>query len=167
MREFGKGGFSLKRAPRRLRLVYGGFLVLTAIGFATQFGFEIGRIGVTPAAIATFYRGSESGDVMVFPKTAAQLLEVTHAHAFVMAIVFLILAHLFVSTSAPETLKMVVLTVAFVGTVGDLMSPWLVRYGAASCAWIALGSWIAQGAGNLVLLVVSSWECLSGQENGS
>src|SRR3989454_8539134 len=161
MREFGKGGFSLKRAPRRLRLVYGGFLVLTAIGFATQFGFEIGRIGVTPAAIATFYRGSESGDVMVFPKTAAQLLEVTHAHAFVMAIVFLILAHLFVSTSAPETLKMVVLTVAFVGTVGDLMSPWLVRYGAASCAWLALGSWIAQGAGNLVLLVVSSWECRS------
>ena len=62
---------------------------------------------------------------------------------------------------------MVVLTVAFVGTVGDLMSPWLVRYGAASCAWLALGSWIAQGAGNLVLLVVSSWECLSGQENGS
>src|SRR6266478_159755 len=105
MREFGKGGFSLKRAPRRLRLVYGGFLVLTAIGFATQFGFEIGRIGVTPAAIATFYRGSESGDVMVFPKTAAQLLEVTHAHAFVMAVVFLILAHLFAATSIPEPVK--------------------------------------------------------------
>src|SRR5690348_12018195 len=81
MREFGKGGFSLRSAPRRLRFVYAGFLVLTAIGFATQFGFEIGRIGLTPAAIATFYRGSESGDVMIFPKTAAQLLEVTHAHA--------------------------------------------------------------------------------------
>src|SRR6266568_9096927 len=93
-------------------------------------------------------------------------MAITHAHAFVMAIVFLILAHLFVSTSAPETLKMVVLTVAVVGTVGDLMSPWLVRYGAASCAWIALGSWIAQGAGNLVLLGVSGWECLRGQENG-
>src|SRR5207245_11753892 len=90
MREFGKGGFSLKRAPRRLRLVYAGFLVLTAIGFATQFGFEIGRIGVTPAAIATFYRGTESGDVMGFPKTAAQLLEVTAAHAFGTAIAYLI-----------------------------------------------------------------------------
>lgn len=167
MREFGKGGFSLRSAPRRLRFVYAGFLVLTAIGFATQFGFEIGRIGLTPVAIATFYRGSESGDVMIFPKTAAQLLEVTHAHAFVMAVVFLILAHLFVSTSAPATLKTVVLTVAFAGTVGDLISPWLVRYGTASFAWIALGSWIAQGAGNLVLLGVSGWECVSGQDNAS
>src|SRR2546426_9910894 len=98
MREFGKGGFSLKRAPRRLRLVYGGFLVLTAIGFATQFGFEIGRIGVTPAAIATFYRGSESGDGMVFPKTAAPPLKGTHAPAVAMAHVFLLLPHRLVST---------------------------------------------------------------------
>lgn|SRR5215510_8198146 len=167
MREFGKGGFSLRSAPRRLRLVYAGFLVLTAIGFATQLGFEIGRIGLTPAAIATFYRGSERGDVMIFPKTAAQLLEVTHAHAFMMAVIFLILAHLFVSTSVPATLKTVVLTLTFAGTIGDLVSPWLVRYGAASCAWIALGSWIAQGAGNLVLLGISGWECLWGQANGS
>ncbi len=167
MREFGKGGFSLKRAPRRLRLIYAGFLVLAAMGFATQLGFQIGRIGLTHSAIATFYRGSESGDVMVFPKTAAQLLEVTHAHAFVMAVVFLILAHLFVSTSTPEPLKMAVLTVAFAGTVADLASPWLVRYEAASCAWIAFASWIAQGAGNLVLLAVSGWECLCGEENGS
>src|SRR2546426_10854724 len=98
MREFGKGGFSLKRAPRRLRLVYGGFLGLTTIGFATQFGFEIGRIGLTPAAIATFYRGGGSGGVMGFPKTAAQLLEATHGHAVVMGSVFLILPHPFVCT---------------------------------------------------------------------
>src|SRR5207245_11556329 len=101
MREFGKGGFSLKRAPRRLRLVYGGFLVLTAIGFATQFGFEIGRIGVTPAAIATFYRGSESGDVMVFPKTAAQLLERVGVGDLEAALGCLPLDHDFASMSAP------------------------------------------------------------------
>jgi hypothetical protein len=167
MREFAKGPFSLKRAPRKLRLIYAGFLALAAVGFATQLVVQIGRIGLTPLAIAAYYRGSESGDVMMFPKTAAQLLELTHAHAFTMAVVFLILAHLFVSTSVPEPIKTAVLTVTFIGTMGDLASPWLVRFGAASCAWIALGSWIAQGAGNLVLLGVSGWECLVGEENGS
>ena len=167
MREFAKGPFLLKRAPWKLRLIYFGFLVLVAVGFATQLGIQIGRIGLTPRAIATYYRGSESGDVMVFPKTTTQLLELTHAHAFTMAVVFLVLAHLFAATSIGGAVKAAVLVVAFAGTAGDLVSPWLVRFGAASFAWVALASWIAQGAGNLVLLGVSGWKCLIGEENGS
>jgi hypothetical protein len=160
MREFAKGPFSLKRAPAPLRVIYGAFLCMAGIGFASQLAFQIGRIGLTPGAIATYYRGSDAGEVLVFPKTFGQLLEVTHAHAFVMAIVFLILAHLFVSTSMPERLKTVVLAMAFAGTAGDLIVPWLVRYGAAGCAWLLLAAWIAQGTGSLVLLGVSGWECL-------
>lgn len=160
MREFAKAGFSLRRAPAPLRLVYGAFLALTAIGFASQLTFQIGRIGLSPGAIATYYRGSEAAEVMVFPKTFGQLLEVTHAHAFVMAIVFLILAHLFIATAVPERLKAIVLAVAFAGTAGDLVLPWLVRYGAAWCAWLLLAAWLAQAAGNFVLLGISGWECL-------
>jgi hypothetical protein len=63
-----------------------------AIGFATQLGFQVGRIGFSPEAIAAYYRGGESGGVMTFPKTFGQLLEVSHAHAFTMAVIFLILA---------------------------------------------------------------------------
>ncbi len=160
MREFAKGQFSLRRAPRSLRLIYGGFLILAGLGFFSQLGFQIGRIGVTPSAVATYYRGGERGEVMAFPKTFTQLLEVSHAHAFVMAVVFLILAHLFVATSTPERLKAAVLVLAFVGTFGDLLAPWLVRYGAPWCAWIALAAWAAQALGNLALVAVSGWECL-------
>ena len=140
--------------------------MLVAIGLVTQLGIQSGRIGLTPRAIATYYRGSESGDVMVFPKTATQLLELTHAHAFTMAVIFLVLAHLFAATSIPDPVKAVVLIVAFTGTVGDLVSPWLVRFGAAPFAWLALVWWIAQGFGNLALLGVSGWECVIGEENG-
>ncbi len=160
MREFAKGQFSLKDAPRPLRLIYAAFLVLAGLGFLTQLGFQVGRIGFTPQAIATYYRGDESGDVMAFPKTLGQLLEVTHAHAFMMAVVFLILAHLFVATSTPQRIKTIVLAVAFAGTVANLVSPWLVRYGAGWCAWIALASWIGQSVGNLALMAASGWECL-------
>jgi len=56
------------------------------------------------------------------------------------------------------------LTAAFAGLVGDLVSPWLVRYGAAACAWLVLLSWAAQDVGILVLLGVSGWECLFGED---
>ncbi len=160
MREFATGQFSLGQAPRSLRAIYGGFLILATFGFFSQLGFQIGRIGLTPAAVAVYYRGSERGEVMVFPKTFGQLLEVTHAHAFMMAVVFLILGHLFASTAAPPTFKAVVLWLAFAGTLGDLLSPWLIRYVAAWSAWVGLASWIVQGAGNGILVVVSGWECL-------
>jgi hypothetical protein len=160
VREFSKGHFRLREAPGPLRLIYGGFLLLLALGLVSQLGFQLGRIGLSPSAIAVYYRGSESNEVMAFPKTFGQLLEVTHAHAFMMAVMFLILAHLFASTAAPPTFKAVILWLAFAGTLGDLLSPWLVRYGAAWCAWIALAAWIAQGVGSGVLVAISVWECL-------
>jgi len=161
MRDFARSQFRLRQAPRSLRLIYAGFLLLAALGFATQLGFEFGRIGVTPEAIATYYRGGESGGVMTFPKTFGQLLEVSHAHAFVMAVVFLILAHLFAATATRSPVKEVVLAVAFAGLLGDLVAPWLTRYVAARWAWVALSSWIAQGLGSAVLIAVSGWECLA------
>jgi len=167
MREFGRASFSIRDAPRPLRLIYGAFLVLIGPGFLTQMGFQIGRIGVTPHAIAVYYRGSEAGDVMAFPKTFGQLLEVTHAHAFVMGITFLILAHLFVATSASTGFKAAVLAGTFVGTLGDLAGPWLVRYGAAWWAWSVLAAWALQGVGSMLLIVVSGWECLGHRRDTS
>ena len=160
MRDFGNARFSLRRAPRPLRLIYAGFLLMVAVGFVTQIAFQAGRIGVSPRAIARYYRGDETGEVMAFPKTFGQLLEITHAHAFVMAVVFLILAHLFAGTEVSDPFKAVVLALTFAGLVGDLAAPWLTRYVAAGCAWIALGSWIAEDVGLVVLVAVSAWECL-------
>src|SRR4029453_14871139 len=127
--------------PAPLRLVYAGFLALLAPGVLSQLAFHVGRIGLTPTAVATYYRGGEQGEVMVFPKTFGQLLELTHAHAFTMSVVFLILAHLFVSPPVSDRSKGGALVATFLGLFGDLTAPWLVRYGAAWCAWIALAAW--------------------------
>jgi hypothetical protein len=46
---------------------------------------------------------------MAFPKPVGHLLAVTHAHAFMMAVIFLVLAHLFVATSLRPRPKVAVL----------------------------------------------------------
>jgi hypothetical protein len=161
MREFARSHFSLAQAPRQLRLIYAGFLLLIGLGVLTQLGVQLTRIGVRPRAIATYYRGDDSGEVMAFPKTFGQLLDTTHAHAFMMAVVFLILAHLFVATPVSDPTKRVVLVVTFGGTLGDLVAPWLVRYGAGWCAWIMLASWTALTLGTMALIGVSVWACVA------
>jgi hypothetical protein len=160
VREFAKGPFSLREAPRALRTIYAGFLLLTLIGLASQLGFQAGRIGFRPAAIARYYRGDDTGLVLAFPKTFGQLLEFTHAHAFVMAVFFLILAHLFAGAAVPPVFKSLVLAVTFGGILGDLVGPWLTRYVAAGFAWVVLASWIAEGGGLAALVAISGWECL-------
>jgi hypothetical protein len=160
VREFTKGGFSLRRAPAPLRLVYGGFLLLLGPGLLSQLAFHVGRIGLTPGAVATYYRGGEHGDVMAFAKTSGQLLELTHAHAFTMSVVFLVLAHLFVSTAVSDRVKAYTLGATFLGLFGDMTAPWVVRYVAAECAWIALAAWTLEAAGTLTLVAVTGWECL-------
>lgn len=160
MREFSKGTFRLRDAPGPLRAVYGGFVLLTAVGVVSQLGFQIGRIGVSPGAIAVYYRGSDAGEVMVFPKTFGQLLEVTHAHAFTMALVLLVLAHLFVSTGVSARTKVTAVALAFAGTFGGLATPWAVRYVSGGFAIVGLLSWLAQAAGTWTMLVASAYECL-------
>lgn len=162
MRQFAAGGFRLRGAPRPLRLIYAGFLVFVAIGLATQAGFQIGRVGLRPRDIAAYYRGGERGETMTFAKPFGQLLEVTHAHAFVMGVTFLVLAHLFVATGVRPRLGATVVVVAFAGMLGDLAAPWLVRYVAAAFAWMQVAAWLALWSGGGIMLAVSLWESLAG-----
>jgi hypothetical protein len=159
MREFSKGVFRLRDAPAPIRLAYGAFLVFTGVGFLSQLGFQIGRVGVSPRAIAVYYRGGDTADVMSFAKTFGQLLEITHAHAFVMGLVFLVLAHLFLSTGFSARFKVGALVLGFGGTMLGVLSPWLVRYVAGGFAWLTLIAWIAGTAGNWAMVCASAWEC--------
>lgn len=160
MRAFASAAFRLRDAPASVRSIYAGFLLLAAVGLATQAGFQVGRIGVSPAAIARYYRGGETGDTMAFPKPWGHLLEVTHAHAFTMAVIFLVLGHLFLGTSLGPRTKGVTVLLSFAGIAGDLAGPWLVRYVAAGFAWVQLGAWAALWCGGGVMIGASLRECL-------
>jgi hypothetical protein len=146
VRSFGSNGYLLSDARLEIRLVYSGFLVLVAIGLATMAIFQVGHIGPGPAAIAAYYRGGERGATMLFPKTARELVEVTHFHAFIMGIVYLVMAHLLVATRAPEPVKRAAIVLGFVGLAGDIAAAWLVRYVAAGFAYLLLAAWAAEWA---------------------
>ncbi len=147
MRVFGSSGYLLSDTRLEVRLVYTGFLFLALIGMATMAVLQWKHIGPTPAAIATYFRGGERGGEMTFPKTVRELVELTHFHAFIMGLIYLVLAHLVLATSAPEGVKRVAIVLAFVGLAGDLVGVWLIRYVSGAFAWAQVSFWIAQWVG--------------------
>jgi len=147
MRPFASSGYLLSDARLEVRLVYTGFLVLATIGMATMALLQWRHIGPTPANIAAYFRGGEREGAMTFPKTVRELVELTHFHAFIMGVVYLVLAHLVLATSAPDAVKRIVIVLALVGLVGDLIGVWLIRYVSGVFAWTQVLFWAAEWVG--------------------
>jgi hypothetical protein len=147
VRSFGASTYLLSDARLEVKLVYSAFLVLALLGLLTMAAFQVKHIGLSPERIATYYRGGTRDMVMTFPKTFRELVELTHIHAFIMGIVYLVLAHLFLATTAPALVKRAAIVLAFVGLAGDLLGVWLVVYVSAAFAYAQLMSWGCQWIG--------------------
>lgn len=162
MQDFARSGYQLRYARREVKLVYTGFLVFMALGFCTNGLFQLVRIGPTVHSIAVYYRGGDLGQSMGFPKTFAQLLELTHFHTFVMGIGFLILSHLMIATPPARRLKILFMGLAFAGSLGDVASYWLIRYHSPGWALLQLGSWGGMWLGYGSMIVIPLWAMWSG-----
>lgn len=154
MKAFAGQGYLLRRARLEVRLIYTGFLLLVMIGMVTMAAFQLNHVGPTPARIGTYYRGGDVGGEMRFEKTFRELVEVTHFHSFIMGIVYLVLAHLFIATPMKHTAKRLVIIAAFAGLCGDIISPWLIRYVSASASYLLILSWLAEWCGFLAFTIV-------------
>jgi hypothetical protein len=147
MKAFAANGYLLRHAKLDVRLVYTAFLLLVLVGMLSMGAFQLSHIGPTPSRAAAYYRGGESGSQMMFAKSFRELVEVTHFHSFIMGIVYLVLAHLFLATPLSPGLKRSFIVVAFAGLAGDLVSPWLIRYVSGALAYVQLVSWLAEWMG--------------------
>jgi len=154
MKAFAANNYLLRHARLEVRLIYTAFLGLVVVGMLTMAAFELYHIGPTPSRVAAYYRGGEHGGEMTFAKTFRELVEVTHFHAFIMGIVYLVLAHLFIASPLRPDIKRGFILLTFAGLFGDLLSPWLVRYVSAMFAPVALLSWLAEWIGFTAFVAV-------------
>src|SRR5256885_2299775 len=125
MKAFSRRGFQLRRASLETRVAYTGFLLLTAPGAATLVALSIGRMGLSPMAIATYYRGGQTE--MSFPKQFWQLLEVSHFHLFSVPVVVLILAHLLYATPISTRARVWLTATTYAGAALEIGGPCAVR----------------------------------------
>ncbi len=153
MQAFVRRGFQLRTASVETRIAYTGFLLLMLPGLATLVALSIGRMGLHPAAIASYYRGGLTE--MSFPKTFWQLVEVSHFHLFTIPVVLLILSHLLYATPISVRARIWLTAVAFGGALLDAFGPWAVRYGAAGFAYGLLLGWACLAGSGIVMVLVT------------
>lgn len=142
------GGY---RAQPLMRLTLGCTLVFVAGLWATNVFLYVTRMGLTPESVARYYLGSEAEFLPA--RTAGSMLEVTHAHLAMMAMVLLLVTHL--AIFLPWSFRVRALLV--LGTFGSALlqegSGWLVRFVHPAFAWLKIASFLGLQAGLLILVV--------------
>lgn len=160
MKAFSRMNYRIGRAPMETKWVYTFFLVFMLVGLFTVGGYQFRQIGFQKASVAQHYRGSEESSEtgLALAKPFAAMLETTHFHAFIMGIIYLTLAHLFLATDRSRRFKMIVVVSGFLATLMDLLLPWAVRYGSENFAGLLLGAWILEWFAYMTMIMVSLYD---------
>ena len=123
MRYLQSGGF--QNNPH-MRLTLALAITLLVAFWVTNFALYFAHMNLDPASVVAYYRGDEAR--FMAPKSAEAMLEVTHMHLPMFALVLLLLTHLVIF--AP--LKNAARTAIIVGSFGSALlmeaAGWLTRF---------------------------------------
>ena len=155
MKNFASSTFRLREASFEIRLVYSLFLLSILGGLVTTWALQFQRIGFNYQRIVAYYLGGEIQGQIFFPKNINALLEEAHFHTFMMSVVFLILAHLFLATSVPRRAKLFFIVTAFTSQVFDMGGVWLIRTQSAVFAYLLMASWLGLWVGYVGMIAIS------------
>jgi len=158
VRNFAYSSFRLRDASFDIRLVYSLFLVLIVGGLATTWILQFQRIGLSYDRIVAYYLGGEIQGQMFFAKNINALLEETHFHTFMMSVVFLILCHLFLATSANRLTKLFFILTTFFSHVFDMGSVWLIRTLSPAFAYLLMTAWVGLWIGYSGMIIIPFYE---------
>jgi hypothetical protein len=128
------------------------FTLLFLTGFVvTNFLLYFAKMDLTPGSVIMYYNGSEEN--FRPPRSYQSMLEVTHGHLAMMAIVILMLTHLLIFAPFSKIKKITFISVAFLSGFLDEISSWLVRFVHQDFAWLKIISFVTLQASLIFLLI--------------
>lgn len=166
MRAFARP-FPLQRLSLEARVLYAGFCIFMLVGIGTSFWLaHDDGFGVSPETVRVYYRGDAAGaaasanvvanDVdgggpalslpaeatdtpLRLEKSARQVVETFHFHAFSMPVCLLVVGHLFMMCAWSVGRKVKILVAASLSTMLHLLLPVFIRFGGDGASfWAAL-----------------------------
>ena len=123
MRYMEQGGF--QNNPLTRLTLWGTFVFLTGL-WVSNFGMYFSRMGLAPSSVVAYYRGSD--ETFQPARTFGSMVEASHGHFAMMAMVLLVLTHLCVFVPGPRRLKAAFVIGTFASTFLSEATGWLVRF---------------------------------------
>ena len=142
-------GFS-QNPMMRLTLL---FTMLFLLGFlAVNFLLFFNRMDLTPDSISSYYRGN----VEEFrpARTYQSMIEVTHSHLPVMAVVMLVLTHLVIFTPASKGVKYSFIVIAFTSAFLNEGANYMIRFIDPDFAWLKIITFLSLQASIALLIII-------------
>lgn len=147
MRYMEKGGFETHPL---MRLTLALSLVLLFGFWLTNFGLYFARMSLRPRSVVTYYNGSE--EEFRPPRSTESMLETTHMHLPMMAVVLLFLTHLTIFVPLPKRAKTALIIGTFISAALQEGGGWLVRYASPVFAPLKVIGFVGLQAGILFLI---------------
>lgn len=137
MKYLQNGGF--QNNPH-MRLTLGLALVLLAAFWFSNGALYFTHMSLSPASVAAYYRGDEA--TFMAPRSAESMLEVTHMHLPMFALVLLLLTHLLVFAPMRDARKTAMIVAAFGSALLMEAAGWLTRFAHPGFAWLKVGAFV-------------------------
>ena len=131
MKYLQSGGF---QEQPLMRLTLGMALLLLAGFWVTNLGLYFAHMSLDPASVVDYYRGNEAEFRPA--RSAVGMLEVTHMHLPMFALVFLLLTHLMIFAPLRSRVKVVLIAAAFGSALLSEAAGWMTRFWHPGFAWL-------------------------------
>lgn len=109
-----------------MRLTLFWTLLFAAGLWFTNAAMYFSRMSLTPASVQAYYLGDEAEYSQ--PRSAASMLEVSHAHLATMGVMILLLTHLVIFAPWDDGAKKLLIGLGFGSSLAGEASGWLVRF---------------------------------------
>ena len=147
MKYMQSGGFS---GNPFMRLTLGLTLVLLTGFTVSNFVLYFQRMDLSPESVVAYYNGDE--EEFRPARSPQSMMEVTHGHLAIMALVMLLLTHLAIFLPISNSSKILLIVSAFASALFSEGAAWLVRFVDPLFAWLKIASFLFLQASLLILL---------------
>ena len=129
-----------KDVPAPFRTLGRWIAIVQLVGYTTSLVFVWHTTRLLPPGVAARYRGANpdaSEGAMQFPKSFAEMLNITHTHLLSMAVIFVITGlGVALCASISERWKRILIAEPFCALLVSFSAMWLMRYVAPGFSWL-------------------------------
>jgi hypothetical protein len=139
----GTRGATWRQAPPTLRALGRWVTLVQLVGYTTGLLYVRHTTGMTPPGVSEQYRGSDSTSTAVteaamkFPKSYAEMLNITHTHLLGMLVIFVLSGAALALCERPsERWRKLLIVEPFVALLVSFSAMWLMRYVHPAFSWL-------------------------------
>ena len=115
--------------------------LLLLVGFwFTNLALYFSKMTLDPASVVAYYRGDEAR--FMPPRSAESMLEVTHMHLPMFALVLLLLTHLMLFAPLRYGAKVALVIIAFGSALLSEAAGWMTRFWHPGFAWLKVAMFV-------------------------